>query len=82
VGHVPDCLDPLTVELGLLFHPACNEIRGDWPKGGQAAKWANLDEFVSGTPLAPFIKDCRDWALNVQTVDKGVYATVYSYAVR
>jgi CheY-like chemotaxis protein len=82
VEVAPVCLDALILELSLLFHPACATIRGAWPSIDQCTKWFDRDAFVSGTPLAPFILACRQWAFEVEPVDRAVYATVYSFAVR
>ncbi|MEW6160249.1 MAG: response regulator [Verrucomicrobiota bacterium] len=82
VEPAPACLDPLILELSLLFHPACKAIRGPWPTLAQATAWANLDDYLSGTPLAPFIRESRTWAFSVEPLDKSVYATAYAYSVR
>jgi len=78
----PACLDPLILELSLLFHPACKAVSGIWPTKELALAWANLDAYLSGTPLAPFIRACREWAFSVEPVDKAVYAVAYAYSVR
>jgi CheY-like chemotaxis protein len=82
VGHGPACLDPLILELSLLFHPGCKQACGGWPSTTQASNWANVGEYTKDTPIAPFIRACREWAFAVQPVDKGVYATAYAYSVR
>ena len=78
----PACLDPLILELSLLFHPACAPVRGAWPTAAQALTWSDEADFVAGTPLAPFIAACRKWAFTVEPVDKAVYSTAYAFAVR
>jgi len=82
VEEAPACLDPLVLELSLLFHPGCKHVRGTWPTSAQSLTWKNLDAYLTGTPLAPFVRGCREWAFAVEPLDKAVYATAYSYAVR
>jgi hypothetical protein len=82
VGRGPACLDPLVLELSLLFHPGFKDVRGVWPTATQAQTWTNLDVYLSGCPITPFVKACREWAFAVEPLDKGVYATAYAFAVR
>lgn len=82
VGIASASLDPLTLELSLLFHPACRDLFPGWPSMDQAERWDDLDAFTAGCPAASFIRTCRDWAFNVEAGDNAVFATAYSYAVR
>ena len=82
VGRGPACLDPIILELSLLFHPAFKDIRGTWPTATQAQSWTDLDRYLSGCSIAAFVKACREWAFAVEPLDKGVYATAYAFAVR
>lgn len=82
VGLAPASLDPLTLELSLIFHPACESMFPGWPSLEQAQQWDNLDVFTSGCPVSNFIRACREWAFDVEAGDSGVFATAYAYAVR
>jgi hypothetical protein len=82
VGMAPASLDPLVLELSLLFHPACRGACGAWPTPEQAANWDNLDAFTAGCPLTAYVRRCRKWAVEVEAGDKGMFATVYAFAVR
>jgi CheY-like chemotaxis protein len=82
VEQAPACLDPLVLELSLLFHPGCKHVRGTWPTNEQALRWRDLAAYLTGSPLEPFVRACREWAFTVEPLDKAVYATAYSYAVR
>ena len=82
VEAAPACLDPLIMELSLLFHPACKGVCGAWPTVAKASQWTAVDAFAQDTPLAPFITACRAWTFKVESQDNGVYATAYAYAVR
>jgi hypothetical protein len=82
VEWAPACVDPLILELSLLFHPECRRVAAPWPSADQALAWPGLDEYIKGTRLAPFIRACRDWAFAAEPLDKGVYATAYAFAAR
>jgi len=82
VGAGPASLDPLTLELSLLFHPACKDLYSGWPSIAQAKQWDNLDAFTENCPAANYIRTCRQWAFDVEAGDQGVFATAYAYAVR
>jgi DNA-binding NarL/FixJ family response regulator len=82
VGAAPASLDPLTLELSLLFHPACKDLYPGWPSIAQAQQWDNLDAFTENCPAAHYVRLCRQWAFEVEAGDQGVFATAYSYAVR
>jgi CheY-like chemotaxis protein len=82
VGMAPASVDPLVLELSLLFHPACREAAAGWPSVDQASNWGNLDAYAAGCPLEAFVRRCRKWAVEVEAGDRGMFATVYAYAVR
>jgi hypothetical protein len=80
VEQAPACLDPLVLELSLLFHPGCTQVRNAWPSEAQSLAWHSLDAYVDGVPISPFVRACREWAFAVEPLDKAVYATAYAYA--
>lgn len=82
VGEGCACLDPLVLELSVIFHPACQRMRNGWPTVEQAANWFSLDAFTASCPMPDYIRACRTWAVACQTSDKGLAATLYGYAVR
>src|SRR5262249_45777373 len=55
-------LDPITLELSLVFHPRARSIKGDWPSVAQAEKWYDLEVYLDGCPVAEFVRACREWA--------------------
>lgn len=75
-------VDPVTLELSLVFHPSMKDMRGDWPSASSAAEWWNLEEYLGGCPFPLFVRACREWALSVAAGDREVLATAYAYAVR
>lgn len=63
VGPAPSCLDPIILELSILFH-SDSPFRSDlWPTDQQAKAWFNLEEYLHGCPIPGFIRKCREWAI-------------------
>jgi CheY-like chemotaxis protein len=75
-------LDPITLELSSVFHPAGAKVRGSWPTHEQAGDWADLESYLKGCPIEKFIRACREWAWAMSNGDREFYATSYSYALR
>ena len=82
VGEGPASLDPVTLELSLLFHPEAAGAAGEWPTVDQARSWGALDAYVVNCPFPDFVRECRRWALNVGAGYRDVAASAYSYLVR
>ena len=62
VGEGPASLDPVTLELSLLFHPDGPGKTNAWPSTEQAKEWGNLDSYLVGCPFYEFVRECRAWA--------------------
>jgi CheY-like chemotaxis protein len=75
-------LDPVTLELSILFHPAMIGKLGDWPTEEQAANWIDLDQFCVGCPVEDYVRACRAWATRVAVDEDELLAAAYCYAVR
>ena len=79
----PGCsaVDPVTLELSLLFHPAgpariLPELAGlNW------SDWPDLDSFATGSPLEPFVRATRAWAHEIAT-DTEIFAHAYAHSMR
>ena len=82
VGPGPASLDPVTLELSLLFHPDSPIRRGTWPSIEQAKKWGDLDAYLVTCPIPDFVRECREWALRAGAGRREVAASAYSYLVR
>lgn len=82
VGMAPASIDPITLELGVIFHPKGKDIRGTWPTPEQAKDWADRDRFCAESPFPNYFRACRDWAFGQGGSNRAVYATAYSYALR
>jgi CheY-like chemotaxis protein len=75
-------IDPLTLECSFLFHPDGGLTDSGWPSIEQVSKWADLDAYVDGSPVAEEIRFCRRWSDDVKVGNREVAACLYSYALR
>lgn len=82
IGYGPASLDPVTLELSLLFHPDGPGKVGTWPSTEQAAAWGSLPIYLEGCPFAGFVRACRRWALRAAAGNREVAASAYGYLVR
>ena len=84
VGEGPAALDPVTLELSLLFHPDGGETENgnEWPSIEQGKIWGDLDSYLVGCPFGEFVRECRRWAFGVAAGRREVAACAYSYLVR
>jgi CheY-like chemotaxis protein len=82
VGEGQASLDPVTLELSVLFHPQRSQGHSKWPSIEQAAHWGDLDLYLIGCPIASFIRECREWALRVAAGNREVAASAYAYLLR
>ncbi len=82
VGAGPASLDPVTLELSLLFHPAAADNSRQWPTVDQAPTWGDLDSYLENCPYPDFVRECRRWALSVAAGNRDVAASAYSYLIR
>jgi CheY-like chemotaxis protein len=81
VAEGPVSLDPITLELSLLFHPQGISLI-KWPSLEQAASWGDFDIYLVGSPVSEFVSECRAWAHRVAAGKREIAATAYSYLVR
>jgi CheY-like chemotaxis protein len=75
-------LDPVTLELSAVFHPAMEGRLGTWPTEAQCRNWADLDAYCENSPIGDFVRTCRHWAQAVMASDAEVAATAYAYSLR
>lgn len=81
VGDGPASLDPVTLELSLLFHTQRVDL-GGWPSLKQARQWGSLPTYLEGCPAAEFIRACREWAIRVSAGNREIAASAYAYLMR
>jgi len=82
VGEAIATLDPITMELGALFHPKWKCTAGGWPTPERAQRWANLDDFLVGCPVEPFVRATRAWANAAAVGQRQICVTAYICALR
>lgn len=82
VGVGCSALDPVTLELSLLFHPASPLRDESWPSVEQCRAWTDLDRYLAGCPVPDFVRACRSWSYTGPTTDSEVASVAYAYAVR
>jgi len=82
VGGGPASLDPITLELSLLFHPKGPLRASNWPSLEQAARFADLDAYVAGCPAEKYVRACREWANAVAAGPREIATSAYGYLVR
>ena len=81
VGYGPVSLDPISLELSILFHPSQCDL-GEWPSKRQAKMWGAIEEYSKGCPAIEYIKACRAWANKVAAGKREITASAYSYLIR
>jgi hypothetical protein len=81
-GRGPACLDALTLELSLVFHPRGRDMCLPWPSVEQVAQWPELDAYVQECPCEAFVRRARSWALTVCGSAEEVLATAYALGCR
>lgn len=82
VGTAVASLDPIQLELALVFHPALVPVRKGWPTLRHAQAWEDLDEYVQDCPFADVVRECRTWAFQAGQSDFAVFANAYAYAIK
>lgn len=75
-------LDPIALELSLIFHPDSKKAGLRDNLIGRLEHWPDVDAFADDDPLKPTILACREWAHDVGGGDHAVLAAAYAYAFR
>lgn len=81
VGQGPASLDPITMELSLLFHQDKVDL-GGWPPLDLAQQWGSPITYFKDCPAAEFGRSCREWAGHVSAGNREVAASAYAYLIR
>jgi hypothetical protein len=76
------CLDPLALELSLVFHPDAAKLGLRDNLLARLDAWPDIDEFAPGDRLKPTITACRNWAHDVGGGDQSVLGAAYAYVFR
>lgn len=82
VGEGCTCLDPVTLELSMVFHPDGGALGLATPLLKLIEQWPDIEVYTEGNQLKPVIVACRDWAHDVGGGDKAVLAAGYAFGIR
>ena len=75
------CLDPIVLELSVLFHEQSPFREGSWPSVEQCDAWVDLETYISESPVGQLIRVLRAWASGVAS-DEALCATALCHALR
>lgn len=75
-------LDPIALELSLVFHPDSEKYNLRDSLINKLEVWAEIDKFTADCAFKPMISACRDWAYDVGGGDLIVLAAAYAYTLR
>jgi CheY-like chemotaxis protein len=81
VKEGPAAIDPITLELSVLFHPD-RPKNVTWPSAEQARAWGDVSAYTQQCPFAEFIKACRAWSDRVGVGPREISASAYGYLLR
>lgn len=82
VGPGFTCLDPVTLELSVVFHPDGHNLNIAHKLLPKINEWPNIEAYAVDNPLASMIDACRDWAHDQGGSDDAVLAAGYAFAIR
>ncbi|WP_165187193.1 phosphotransferase [Caulobacter soli] len=75
-------MDPIALELSLVFHPDAAKCGLREKLMDQLEDWLDEGKFVGTSGLGPMVGACREWAHDVAGGDLAVLAAAFSYAFR
>lgn len=75
-------VDPITLELSVIFHKNHAQLGTDWPTVANMQVWPDLDRYLQGCPFPVFIRQCRAWALDAAHTPEEVLAVAFGYGMR
>jgi hypothetical protein len=81
VKEGPAAVDPVTLELSVLFHPDRPKVSG-WPSQAQAKEWGDIRTYTENCQFADFVGACRQWAERVGVGPREISACAYGYLLR
>lgn len=75
-------MDPITLEMSLVFHPDCVTSGVSQEMRSFLQHWPVIDEYCQNNPFGDVVKYCRDWAYDISGDDRSVLAAGYAFAIR
>lgn len=82
VGPGFSCIDPVTLELGLIFHPEAVRLGFSTSLSELVESWPDIDQYIKNNPVGAVVESCREWAHDVGAGDTDVLAAGYAFAIR
>lgn len=82
VGPGYTCLDPITLELSMLFHPDGASLGIAQQLEVLIEKWPDMDSYVKSNPLKEVVEYCREWAHDLGPNDESVLVGAYAFVIR
>lgn len=80
VGRANPSLDPVTLELSVIFHPAGPEL--GWPNEADFERFFDDSFHMCACPYPKFFRACRAWSVTAQASEEERAATALAYVVR
>ncbi len=82
VGAGFSCLDPVSLELSLIFHRDAVQQGTSGQFHERLRQWPDIDAYTHDSTLGECVVACRDWAHEVAGSDAAVLAAGYAYTLR
>ncbi len=82
VKEAPACLDPITLELSLLFHPKGPLLVGNKISDTMIDSFLGESLQIDDDYCLDYINECRDWISNKSIGKKEVLSVRYAYLIR
>lgn len=82
IAPAPSCLDPITLELCIHYHPESRYLNIGWPTIEQAKRWFDLEYYLANCPCPEYITSCREWAERTVAGKRELAAGFYAYLIR
>lgn len=81
VQHSAVSYDPVSLELSVVLqdNPTLSDA---WPDEAACRNWHDIDSYVVGSPVEPFIRSCRQWSEATAAGKREVAASAYAYLLR
>lgn len=81
VQHSAVSYDPVSLELSVVLqdNPTLSDA---WPDEAACRNWHDIDSYVAGSPIEPFIRSCRQWTEATAAGKREVAASAYAYLLR
>lgn len=80
IREAATCIDPVTLELSVYFHPFCRESYD--PSLELAEIWFDDNAMVKQSPHPATTRALREWARNVAYLKRDRIAATYGFALR